>query len=506
MKRVSIEWMSYGAISCGLMIPAVLSAAEEVTSGSDCRNPRNDDGNPNIIWIMTDQQWAGAMSCAGNGNLKTPAMDRIAAHGVRFVNAYSAMPLSGPCRSSMITGYMPSRTGMIENEMPLRDSLKTTTVGSLVEANGYDCVYAGKWHVNTISLPSEYAFGFHKIKDNGDRGLAESCVEWLRQRGSSHKLSKPFFMVASYTNPHNICEFARGQKTPHADITLSSPDERPQLPTNFDVASNDAKVLQFEKRQNYSLYPSMDYEDDDWRTYIDAYYRLVEAVDAEIGKILDEIDRQNLWENSVIIFTSDHGDGVGAHHWNQKTVLYEEVSNVPMIVCLPGGMHAGEVTERIVNNGPDLFATICDWAGVANLPERDGKSFRRSAEEGSYAYPCSNSVSCGTGGNGIDGLGKVDGSDGIETDYTVCETNFLQTGGTFGWMVRTPFYKYVIYDKGKYREQLYDMRNDRLEMNNLAVDPAYSSILEEHRKILRRWLLRQPAPDKARRLKISAAE
>lgn len=486
-KRFSVELMSCGLMSYGLMVPAAL-VAEDGTQGNRCDNILTDDDRPNIIWIMTDQQWAGAMSCAGNGNLKTPNMDRLAAHGVRFVNAYSAMPLSGPCRSSMITGYMPSRTGMIENEMPLRDSLRNNTLGSLVEAKGYDCVYAGKWHVNTISLPSEYAFGFHKIKDNGDRGLAEACVGWLGEEPH-----RPFFMVASYTNPHNICEFARGQKIPHADIVLSREDERPQLPANFDVAPNDAKVLQFEKRQNYSLYPSMDFDDDDWRTYIDAYYRLVEAVDAEIGKILDEIDRQDLWRNSVIIFTSDHGDGVGAHHWNQKTVLYEEVSNVPMIVCLPGGVHAGEVTERIVNNGPDLFASICDWAGVDPMPERDGKSFRKAAEEGSYVYDSS-----------CDCCYCV--SNESEMDYTVCETNFLQTGGTFGWMVRTPFYKYVIYDRGKYREQLYDMRNDRLEMNNLAVDPVYASILREHREILRKWLLSQPAPDKARRLKISAAE
>ena len=86
-----------------------------------------------------------------------------------------------------------------------------------------------------------------------------------------------------------------------------------------------------------------------------AYFRLVEAVDAEIGKILDEIDSQDLWRNTVVIFTSDHGDGAGAHQWNQKTALYEEVVNVPMIVCLPGKRNAGTVSEALVSNGVDFM-------------------------------------------------------------------------------------------------------------------------------------------------------
>lgn len=93
---------------------------------------------------------------------------------------------------------------------------------------------------------------------------------------------------------------------------------------------------------NYSAYPTSHYTADDWRRYRNAYFRLVEHVDMEIGKIVDAIDRNNLWENSVIIFTSDHGDGVGAHHWNQKSALYEEVVNVPLIIVLPDKSMQGQ--------------------------------------------------------------------------------------------------------------------------------------------------------------------
>ena len=205
---------------------------------------------PNIIYIMTDQQGAAAMSCAGNPDLQTPNMDLLASRGVRFTNAYCAMPLSGPSRAAMFTGYMPSQCGMIENEMPLVDSLRANTLGSLMTDAGYDCAYAGKWHVNTISIP-DGEFGFRNIKDNGDIGLAEACVDYLRERDKK----EPFFLVASFINPHNICEYARGQKTPHASVLEPALEECPNLPDNFAVSPYEASVLRFEQSQNYKLYP-----------------------------------------------------------------------------------------------------------------------------------------------------------------------------------------------------------------------------------------------------------
>ena len=132
-----------------------------------------------------------------------------------------------------------------------------------------------------------------------------------------------------------------------------------------------------------------------------------------------------MWENTVVIFTSDHGDGCGAHQWNQKTALYEEVVNVPFIVCLPGGKNAGKVLPQFINNGEDLMPSVCDWAEVEVPSERQGVSFREVAEEGDTAK--------------------------AHRPYVVTETFFGETAGTLGWMVRTPNYKYILYDTGKNR-------------------------------------------------------
>ena len=420
---------------------------------------------PNIIYIMTDQQSATAMSCVGNEDLHTPNMDRLAKHGIRFENAYCSFPLSGPSRSSMFTGCTPGEMGIRKNGIPLPDSLRLCTLGTLLETAGYRTAYAGKWHAHTNSLPGKHAFGFENLHEHNDYGLAEVAVEFLKR-----KHDKPFFLVASFDNPHNICEYARNQRLPYATLKEPDLDECPNLPANFNVAPYDADILDYEKKQSYRLYPTQNYTADDWRRYRKAYCRLVETVDYEIGKIVNEIERQNLWKNTVIIFTSDHGDGAGAHQWNQKTVLYEEVVNIPLIVCLPGGKQAGKVLPQLVNNGVDLLPSICDWAEVRIPASCRGVSYRVVAELGDPQKD--------------------------HQPYVVTETQFVQTGGTQGWAVRTPRYKYVLYEVGKNREMLYDMEKDRGEMCNLAVKKNYKKIVKEHRMLLSEWMKKHPLPGK----------
>lgn len=419
---------------------------------------------PNIIYIMTDQHSANALSCAGNADVATPNIDRLAEHGVRFSNTYCALPLSGPSRASMFTGYMPSAIGMQENETELPDSLKTRTLGNLMEQAGYHNGYSGKWHVNTNSLPDSIAFGFENLHGHDDIGLAEAANEFIRR---DHR-GKPFFLVASFDNPHNICEYARGQKLPFATVEETATDSCPNLPANFLLNPYDADILRWEREQSYRLYPTKGYTPDDWRHYRNAYYRLIEHVDAEVGKIVDTIDSLKLWNNTVVIFTADHGDGQGAHQWNQKTALWEEVANVPMIVCAPGNRkNAGKVSHVLVNNGIDLMPTVLDWAGSKTPEWCRGRSIRYAVEN-----PDEKS----------------------KNDYVVCETVFAQTGGTRGWALRTPRYKYVLYEAGANREMLFDMTTDRLEMTNLAVESKYRNEVLQHRELLRQWLETNPQP------------
>ncbi len=411
----------------------------------------------NILYIMTDQQTASAMSCTGNLDLHTPNMDRLAQNGIMFSNAYCSAPLSTPSRASMFTGYMPSQIGLSENHLPMPDSLYSTTLGVLLSKAGYDCVYAGKWHVPEASMVNP-SLKFRTLHNHNDYGLAESCIEYLEKRDQ-----KPFFMVASFDNPHNICEYARKQNMPFAELVEPPLDDCPNLPSNFAVNPHDADVLQYEKGLKYSLYPTLAYEVEDWRRYLNAYYRLVEHVDNEIGKILNTLDKNGLWKNTIVLFTSDHGDGAASHQWNQKTVLYEEVTNVPLIVCHPKSNKTG-TSLHLVNNGVDLMPTLCEIAQIQIPSGRQGVSFLPAIFDPSIS----------------------------NQDFVVTETLFAQTGGTRGWMLRTAEYKYVLYDKGKYREQLYEINKDKGEMRNLAVESKFKNILIEHRNILKNWMHKHP--------------
>lgn len=420
-----------------------------------CSSIASATDRPNIIYIFTDQHTATAMSCTGNPDLHTPNLDRLAKAGILFNNAYCTAPLSGPSRGAMFTGCYPDAVGLSVNSAPMPNFLQTQTLGTLVKEAGYDCVYGGKWHLPELDVPDK-EYGFDQIHHHSDDGLAEACAEYL-----SRKHKKPFFLVASYDNPHNICEYARSQNFPYGNIDIADIRDCPGLPANFAKNPYDADVIESERTNNYNVYPTAHFTPEDWRMYRYNYYRLVEKVDKEIGKIIDAIDKNNLWENTVVIFSSDHGDGIGAHHWNQKSALYEEIVNIPFIVTLPGKKHAGTVLPQLISNGVDFFATVCDWTGAKMPKEAAGKSFRKIAEEGNSQTP--------------------------HQEYIITETRF-DGSKTRGWMVRSERYKYVLYDKGRHREQLFDMQNDRGEMRNLVMENAYNQELQKMRDILEKWM------------------
>ncbi len=418
---------------------------------------------PNILYIFTDQQNGQAMSCTGNDDLHTPAMDRLAQEGVRFDNAYCAAPLSSPSRAAMMTGVTPSKAKMMVNGNPFNAPFTTQNLGVLLDEAGYDCAYAGKWHLPESDIPDEI-YGFKKIWDHNDYGLAEACNTFLSQ-----KRDEPFFLVASFDNPHNICEYSRDQNIFYAELEEPHITECPNLPANHAVAPFDAHVVRFEQQASPQIYPVQNYSDEDWRRYRNAYYRLTEAVDAEIGKIVAHLDKQGLWKNTIIIFSSDHGDGNGAHKWNQKSALYDESTNIPFIIYSPDLKETGVVNNALINNGVDFFATVCDYAKVKMPAHALGTSIRPIVEKG---------------------------QDEIN-EYVVTETQF-DTAKTKGWSVRSKDYKYINYDRGRYREQLYDMRTDRGEMVNLAVEKKYAEVLDAHRKMLVEWHEKNGVPKERR--------
>lgn len=419
-------------------------------------------GRPNILFIMTDQQSADAMSCAGHPGIRTPAVDSLAARGVRFDTAYCAFPLCVPSRVSLFSGRMPHESGVFSNCAQTDSPFPFPIAGSVLREAGYATHYVGKWHV-TFREQDTAAHGFDEVVFGGGYGdldakKAAAAVAYLKQ-----KHDRPFFLVVSFNNPHDCCEWARGQELRMEPLPLEPPAEAfPALPANFAIPGGEPECLRaFQREKAYPLFPSANWTDTQFRRYRWGYDRLVEIADRHVGTVLDALREQGLEDDTAIIFTSDHGDGQGCHKWNQKWSLYDESARVPFIVSWKGRTQPGLVRDDPVSSGLDLMPTLCDIAGVPVPAECRGVSVFQPAGKRAYVV-----TETGLGGEG----GKV-GEDRWPK----------------GRMVRSNRFKYIVFDAGIRREQLFDMERDPGETASVAGEPAFRDVLETHRRHLSEW-------------------
>ena len=412
--------LNHPALAASLAALAVTADAAAAPKSKPSAGKR-----PGIIVIMTDQQTAGAMSCAGNPWVKTPAMDALAADGVRFTRAYCPFPLSGPCRASLMTGRMPFEVGAFDNAIRPNGADMQAGIGHRLAGAGYECLYAGKWHVPEVNHPDS-GTGLRRISKMDDPTLADACDAAL----NDYDGTKPLFLVASLLNPHEICEYGRNETLHYGELAPFSTDECPNLPANFMPSTYSAEALALEHASSPRYHDTYTYTEDDWRRYLYAYYRLVERVDREVGRIVGVLKAHGLYDDAAIIFLSDHGDGAAAHGWNQKWNLQEEVVNVPLIVKAPKGTGLEGVRYR-------------------------GRSLRPVAE----------------------------GRQATLHDEVFVET-LLPGPGMRGWCIVGPRYKYVLYQWGRNREALYDLQADPGEMVNLAVDRRYEGELNRLRRAM----------------------
>ena len=424
------------------------------------------DKKPNILFIMTDQQFADIMSCRmGTKYINTPAIDLLARDGILFTNAYTANPLCMPARNSIFTGRYPHETGCQKNGRGNLDPAEFSNMGRYFKEAGYDTGYVGKWH-KWYDKEGKESHGFEMTAVLHNKGHDDEMVAPAIEFMQKDRLN-PFLLVVSFSNPHDVCQLARHQKLPSGPIPPLPPiDQRPPLKKNMEPPKDesDAMTLMRKSYHNTELFPVGDYNEDKWRRLGWGYYRLVEKVDALIGKVLEGLKESGQLDNTLIVFTSDHGDCHGAHRFNQKTVFYEESARIPFILSYKNVIKHG-ASDLLVNTGVDILPTILDFAGIEQPQKLPGRSLKEIV------------------------LGKEPKQ---WRDYTVVQ-NYMTQGGPVdgitpkvkGRMVRSKSYKYCLYDHGKQREELFDMKKDRLETENLAVKPQYKDILKKHREFLK---------------------
>jgi len=348
-------------------------------------------------------------------------------------------------------------------------------MGTYFRSAGYEAAYCGKWHLCLDEKdPSAHGFDVLQSKraapgDNHDARVAGAAVQFL-----ARKHDKPFLLVASFLNPHNICEWARRgaglqQTLSCGEIGEPPPSDRlPPAPANLAPPANEPDGMTLMRKGYHAsqAFPVGNFTPEDWRKQRWGYYRMIEKVDAEIGRVLEALRKAGLEDNTLIVFTADHGECAGAHGFNQKTVLYEESARVPLIVAWKGRTAVG-TCDKLVNTGIDVLPTLMQCAGLEAPKKLPGRSL----------WPLA--------------LGRPVGQ---WRDHVVVENNMSQAGPVDGLtpqmegrMVRTDRYKYCLYSRGNRRESLVDLQADPGEMNDLAADPKFRDVLLAHRELLARF-------------------
>ncbi len=437
---------TFAFVLCLMLVPQ-LSCAEE--------------SSPNILLIIADQHTGSVMTQRGYSHVTTPGLDKIADAGVTFTRAYTPYPVCKAYRKSMMTGLMPSK---------IPDATQEPSIGKTLAEAGYETVYHGKWHVGETRISrSEDWHGFETYDGRqNDTTTRERVVDFIRQEHD-----KPFFLITSFMNPHDACELARnmsGIEDDYKDVAIDVSDVpvelMPPLPANFAIPLDEAEGFSLRRNADrnskmFEKHPTEHWSEDQWRQYMYGYDRLLEMVDAHIKLVVDELETQGLLDNTVIIYTSDHGDGHAAHKWNQKMTFYEEAINVPFIISWKGKTRAGYVDEDMLSNtGLDIFPTILGFAGVP-IPDS------------LHGLDLTPNVMAGAVGDSTPGR-----------DFVVSELNQAQYKGR---MVVTRDFKYILFDGGDNPEQLFDLIDDPGELGPVNNDPEYREQLLSHRNMLVEW-------------------
>ena len=498
--------------------------------------------HPNVLIIMTDQQRWDALGCAGNPEIKTPNMDRLAKGGVQFLNAYSACPVCVPARSAILTGHTIFNVKVLGNgDIDNEDIPHIPTFDQILSDNGYHTEYYGKWHV-PYQFASKYknvvkttgrskeanvptsVDGFRKYLDEkgiparnpnanelidkmslrpyvplpidgryGKNAESEPAVTGGRKgqktqadsqaqnfgifqspangslaayEGSEAlealKRMKPgesFSLTCSFGPPHPPFVVPKQYADQYIANKLSVPKS---INDNLQNAPYQRNNTPFDLRfQNPEMVQQMK----------QVYYGMVTQVDEWVGKLLDELDRKGLTENTLVVFVSDHGEMMGDHGLNSKMKMYEGSAHVPLIIRFPGRIAAGKKVVTPVSHY-DLFATILDYTGM-KTPENDGRSLRNLVD------------------------GKAD-----PVDYAVSVWGQINNGGPF--MIRQGDWKMIVYLQMSDNKQkavsnaLYNLKTDPLEMNNLiGSNPEkskYEKVVSELKSTLKGWMIKTKTP------------
>ena len=449
----------------GLSVPGMVFSAD---SGKK---------RPNVLFMAIDDlnDWIGCLG--GHPDVKTPNLDKLAGRGVLFTNAHCSAPACNPSRASLMTGILPSTSGVYHNPDPWRSSpvlRDAVTIPKHFMAHGYSAVGGGKiyhggfpdppsWQsyfpsqkqnkpddpmpanqpVNGIPNTSHFDWGPVDVPDPemGDRKVAAWATEQL---GKKH--DKPFFIACGFFRPHlpwyvpqKYFDMYPPDKVTLPNVNDNDLDDVPELGKKMAKPQGDhAKVIKHKQ----------------WRKAVQGYLASITFVDTCVGRVIDALDESAYADNTIVILWSDHGWHLGEKlHW-RKFSLWEEATHNVLMAVVPGVTKPRQRCPRPVTM-VDIYPTLIELCGLTPKAELEGKSL----------VPL------------------------LKNPQASWDRPALTTHGRDNHSLRSERYRYIRYSDGT--EELYDHDNDALEWTNLANDPKYAAAKKE----LAKWLPKKNVPE-----------
>ncbi len=428
---------------------ALATSAAFATGRITDAKANNARSKPNILLIFSDQQHWHALGFV-DSFFETPNLDALAAESFVFENSFCTTPQCSPSRSSLLTGFYPSKTEVIGNVGAAGGKrLSQETIGSELREAGYFTGYFGKWHLGDREIATR-GWDRSSFRIN-DQAAQKDAVGFLRQ---SVKSNKPFALFVSFNNPHDIYRFERHQMDP-ADKKIALPacwdretlESKPPVQKQF-MLEDQGKVIWGKGRR-------------EWEKYRDCYRTKTALYDANVGAVLTELKKQGLWDNTIIIATSDHGDMDTYNRLIYKgPFMYEHIVRIPLMIRVPkqlGAVKARRITDMDVVN-VDVAPTIRDLCGLSP-------------------------VAC----DGISLAPLLTGSGKQKTrDFVIGQYYSKQKWVNPIRMIRTHDFKFNRYIH--HGEELYDLKNDPHELKNLVNDAEYAEAKAHLSGMLDKWI------------------
>lgn len=354
---------------------------------------------PNILLIVVDQHRYDSCGFIGEHPVKTPTLDRLAAEGAVFDQAYTTLPACCPARQTLMTGVKEEKLGAYWN-YDLRYTTNwikpdTLTWSKMLKDAGYQTAFVGKWHASKSHKPTDFGYDFYDggvpafkeqfVKPDGSRWTpytrgymgepdvlpleqtrthleAKTAIEQIR---TMHASGAPWHLQMAFNEPHLPCR--------PAEPFASMYDPKELKPWgNFADTFHGKPFIQMEQLRNWGL---ENYTWEDWSKTVALYFGMISQIDDAIGRVIAELESLGILDDTLVIYTSDHGDLCGAHRMLDKHyVLYDDVTRVPLIMRWPKKFQPGTRLDAFSYQTLDMAPTLMDAAGIAPSPQFMGRS------------------------------------------------------------------------------------------------------------------------------------